>query len=314
MSMTGYCPAGSDIRLTSLIGNEVDLVVPRENVVKYVSLSKLNNKTSWVEVAAPFIIHNQLQKLEYRINTVPFKTKLPGTKPLEKLNISPVIFQKAMRSEDSDGDIIEGVETNCNEWKIKRSEKTPTFKIEKEEIIGTTFFIINDFITTRNKSLLYVGLMIENICLRYLIYDLAVFTNTIQLVDNRPAAGKNVLEQKVFWWSEEIFVEKKVKRPPKKEKVEVEELVTYADVTEKGTKKRLRLICEATSKSLESMKKLLSSKEEPTEGQISAIGLNHLTSFLPLFEDKKAIIPKEYVLIELPPPPPPLPDFLELGM
>lgn len=219
MSITGYGPAGGTIRVMSSVGNDVHLEIPRESVVKNVTLSRFSER-HWLEMAAPFIIHHQQEKVKFQISTTPFRKYLPNK--LDDSKITLLFFQKRMRYVDDDGEVAYGEEEECNDWKIKRP-LAKSLEIEGDLLTGTYYFSIEDFRTTMNRSLLYMGLTIHNLRLQYLIEDIAVFTNTSQLVGNRPAVGKEMLRP-AFWWSEDIFVEKK-KQPSKKRKDSDEEFV-----------------------------------------------------------------------------------------
>lgn len=164
--------------------------------------------------------------------------------------------------------------------------------VKASTITGECLFKVPNFHTTVDNNFLYIALKIHKVVIKYLVCDLAVFTNSSQITKDYELvlAGNHVqaILENCFWHPVATFI-------TKKEADEAKKLQNVADPIP-AERKPLHDIVLATEDALAKLKELLHSKKPYNEEQVSQI-----TSML------VSAISKPQVLYETPPESPNIP-------
>jgi hypothetical protein len=208
--------------------------------------SKVDKRTT--EIKVPCIV-KRAYRLQYTINRTALENILP--KEIDPNKIQIEFYQGA--SADSADSLLN----------VSMTPKDP--EITNKRIKGKCRFrILDAFALTKTKNLLFVALRIETIQIKYLVVDIAVFTNVSQITDDYKlviSKAKKLLNP-CFWYRDATFLTK-AEAATQKEEREIAPIPPE--------KQALAAMIQATEKSLQEMKKLYEEESSDNEDNVSSI-------------------------------------------
>jgi hypothetical protein len=216
MSITGYVPERSQVEIFSFETEKVRL--PYSSVVNKVSIHK-KTVNEWKEIGVPFLIKELVYQFHFDIKLDNLRAFLPIAPASEK-NVKPLFYVRSLTEKKL---------VKFKDW----DNKNKTFchvDVSENKIAGILCFSINkNFFTSKEKQFLFLALKIQNVVIRNLVCDLALYSNSQQISPEyvlKVRKNAQTILENAFWFNEELFeAPKKSKLQMKKRTAEEQELL-----------------------------------------------------------------------------------------